>query len=133
MQRLWTQQRLIIQFVCAILHVASTQGRNPVSVAAACRQLLRISAGAARAGEGVEADLMTGPYAHTAADAAAAIGLSLLPLEQEPHACGGGRVQLAPVWEGEQVAESPYQRFIQVGALPCPAPPGPPLCCMPRR
>ena len=57
---------------------------------------------------------MAGPYAYTAADAAAAIGLSLMPLDQDPPAGSKGRIRLTPVWEGEQVAESPYQRFIQV-------------------
>ncbi|CAL5222836.1 g5260 [Coccomyxa viridis] len=64
-------------------------------------------------GEGVEAELMAGPYGYTAADAAAAIGLSLVPLDQDPSTGNRGRLKLTPVWEGEQVAESPYQRFIQ--------------------
>ena len=63
---------------------------------------------------------MAGPYGYTAADAAAAIGLSLVPLDQEDPAPGHkGRLRLTPVWEGEQVAESPYQRFIQVRYPPC--------------
>lgn len=60
---------------------------------------------------------MAGPYGYTAADAAAAIGLSLVPLDQDPSTGNRGRLKLTPVWEGEQVAESPYQRFIQVGGL----------------
>ena len=66
----------------------------------------------------MEAELLAGPYAYTAVDAAAAIGLSLAPLDPDPPA-GRARLRLTPVWEGEQVAESPYQRFIQVGALSC--------------
>ena len=67
----------------------------------------------------MEAELLAGPYAYTAADAAAAIGLSLVPLDPDPPAGSRRRLRLTPVWEGEQVAESPYQRFIQVSALPC--------------
>ena len=68
------------------------------------------------AGQGIEADLLGGPYACTAADAAAAIGFDLGPVLTEggrnvPHGCPAS---LAPMWEREQVAESPYQKFMQV-------------------
>ena len=63
-----------------------------------------------------QADLQGGPYACTAADAAAAIGFDLGPVLTEggrnaPHRCPASQ---APMWEGEQVAESPYQKFMQV-------------------
>ena len=92
--------------------------QQPYACPSAGGQLMHISAngGAACAGEGMEAELMPGAYAHIAADAAAAIGLSLVPLDQDPPGGSRGRIRLTPVWEGEQVAESPYQRFIQVNA-----------------
>jgi len=68
----------------------------------------------AHAGHELGTDLLGGPYAYAAADAAAAIGLTLCPPEQAPPAYRRAPSRLAPVWEGEQVAESPYQRFMQV-------------------
>ena len=69
---------------------------------------------AVHAGPEVEADLLGGPCACAAAGA---IGLTLdMPHGGGPAMYGGGPARLAPVWEGEQVAESPYQRFMQVRA-----------------
>ena len=69
---------------------------------------------AVHAGPEVETDLLGGPYACAAAGA---IGLTLeMPHGGDPAMYGGMPARLAPVWEGEQVAESPYQRFMQVQA-----------------
>ena len=69
---------------------------------------------AVHAGPEVEADLLGGPCACAAAGA---IGLTLdMPHGCDPAMYGGAPARLAPVWEGEQVAESPYQRFMQVRA-----------------
>ena len=69
---------------------------------------------AVHAGPEVEADLLGGPCACAAAGA---IGLTLdMPHGCDPAMYSGAPARLAPVWEGEQVAESPYQRFMQVRA-----------------
>ena len=90
-----------------------------------------LTLGAVHAGPEVEADLLGGPCACAAAGA---IGLTLdMPQGGDPAMCGGAPARLAPVWEGEQVAESPYQRFMQVRA--CSGPQqrrSPPQSCLQR-